>query len=299
MSKGENLNKDIDLKNYEDLSGVSLREMNFGLWLSENRQKFLKIFTVLLILLCVFFFVLSSYNLFIYFMSDDPNAQISAAVPTSPRQLTDDLRIAPLQVFVNGDKADLAVKIANPNDKFMATFKYCFTAAGNDLACGQEFILPAAEKYILALGQSAISSQNGANFSVSDIFWQRINAHQIPDWNAFFTERLNFSIGETAFSAGTKNQLSDKISLNHLSFAIQNQTAYSYYEVPLNILLFSGSELVGVNRYVLENFSAGARREVRMSWAGDLAGVNMTEIVPDLNIMDNQVYWKYQGGATN
>jgi hypothetical protein len=42
MKKDKNYNE-IDLKNYKDSSGVSLREMNFGLWISENRRRFIKL----------------------------------------------------------------------------------------------------------------------------------------------------------------------------------------------------------------------------------------------------------------
>ena len=255
MAKEENLSKDIDLKNYDDSTDVSLQEMNFGLWLAEHRHKFLKILTGSLIVLCIFFFIYSSYNIIIYFISGDMNAQsVSGQVPTSPRQLTTDLEISPLQIFSGNDHYDLAVKLKNPNDKFMASFKYCFTMSGNDLACGDGFILPSEEKYVLALGQDLDGSQSEASFKISNLFWQRINAHQIPDWNSFALSRLNFSVSGTSFSSGITNSLSEKMNLNNVGFSLKNQTPYSYYEVPVNILLYSGEELVGVNRHILQNF---------------------------------------------
>ena len=296
MSKKENLDRDIDLKNYDDPSGVSLREMNFGLWLSEHRKIFLKSITIFLIILCAFFFIYSSYNLVVYFLSGDPNAgSDTSAVPTSPRQLTADLQISPLAVFSGDESSDLAVKLQNPNSKFMGSFKYCFTLAGNNLSCGNGFIMPGEDKYILALGQNLPGSQSEAEFKLTDIFWRRIDAHQIPDWNSFASDHLNFPVSAINFSSGSSNNLSEKISLNNLSFSIQNQTPYSYYEVPVNILLFNGEELVGVNRYVLENFLAGERRDIKISWPGSLSAVNRTEIKPDLDILDDQIYLKYQG----
>jgi len=298
MAKEENLNKDIDLKNYDDQTGISLREMNFGLWLSENRHKFLKIVTGALIALCAFFFIYSSYNLIIYFISGDLNSQlISGDVPTSPRQLTEDLSVAPLQIFSSGDRYDLVEKISNPNGKFMANFKYCFTLAGSDLFCEEGFVLPSEEKYILALGRELGGSQSEVSFRIFDLFWRRIDAHQIPDWNSFSLGRLNFLISGIHFSAGITNSLSEKINLNNLEFTIKNQTPYGYYEVPLNILLFSGQDLVGVHRYLLQNFLAGAERTVEIGWPGNLSTVDRTVVMPDLNIMDDSVYLKYQGEA--
>lgn len=296
MAKEENLNKGIDLKNYDDSTDVSLREMNFGLWLAEHRHKFLKILTGALIALCLFFFIYSSYNIIIYFISGDSSDQLAVGeVPTSPRQLTTDLVIAPLNIFSSGERYDLANRLENPNDKFMANFKYCFTFAGNDLVCGEDFILPNEKKYVLALGRELNGSQSEASFRIFDLFWRRIDAHQIPDWNTFVSSHLNFPVSAVSFSSGITNTLSEKINLNNLAFSLKNQTPYGYYEVPLNILLFSGEELVGVNRYLLQNFSAGDDRPIKISWPGSLSAVNRTEIMPDINIMDDQVYLKYQG----
>jgi hypothetical protein len=48
---------DEDLKKFKDLSGISLREMKIGLWLSENRQLLTRLLTIFLILLSAFFFI--------------------------------------------------------------------------------------------------------------------------------------------------------------------------------------------------------------------------------------------------
>jgi len=80
-----------------------------------------------------------------------------------------------------------------------------------------------------------------------------------------------------------------------LEFKITNQTAYAYYEAPLQILLYSGSELVGVQTYSVNNFLAGEKRNVNLSWPGGLQTVSRTEVKPNINILDDDVYLKYQG----
>lgn len=296
MSKNENLDKDIDLKQYRDQNGVSLREMNFGLWLAEHHRQLIKIVIVFLVAISAFFFIYSSYNYIIYFLSGDSNNQIvNDNLLSSPRKITSDLEIAPLRIFKSNARYDLAVKITNPNDKFMATFNYCFRQADKDIICGDGFILPSEEKYILGLGQDLVGSQNEAAFTITDIFWRRIDSRRIPMWDDFAESRLNFAVFNLNFSSTESSGLSEKIGLNTLEFTIKNQTAYSYYEAPLNITLFSGSELVGVNRYLLNNFLAGDERQIRISWPGNLRAVNRTEVKPDINIMDDGAYLKYQG----
>lgn len=303
MSKKENSyiqDKDIDLKKYNDNSGVSLERMDFGLWLAEHRRRIIKIIIILLILLSAFFFIYSSYNYIVYFITGDPNSQLANNnLALTPRKVTDDLQIAPLQAFDNDGHSDLVVSIANPNDKFMATFFYCFKQADVDISCKSGFILPGEKKYITDLAQQFSGSRSELSFVVSDVFWRRIDAHQIPDWVDFYNKRLDFAISDISFASAATSGLSDKVNLNSFEFNVKNQTAYGYYEAPLNIYLYSGSELVAVNRHILLNFLPGETRSVKLSWPGRYGNVNRTEVVPDINIMDDNVYLKYQGTSGN
>lgn len=300
MPKDKKLDQDIDLKKYDNPSGVSLREMNFGLWLSENRQKFLKILTIFLIVLSAFFFIFSSYNYIMYFLSSDPSVQYSDNnLPASPRQVTSDIEASPVQVLASADRYDLAAKLKNPNEKFTANFQYCFVRADQNLICGSSFLLPGDEKYILALGQDLSSGSEGITLVISSVFWQRIDAHKIPSWTDFSALRLSLPVSNLNFASGDNSGLSDKLSLSRLEFSIKNNTSYGYYEAPLNILLFSGSELVGVNRYLVKNFVPGDSREVKISWAANLSAVDRTEVKPDINIIDDSVYLKYRGEDAN
>ena len=303
MSKKENLdgrNKDIDLKNYNDKAGVGLKRMNFGLWVAEHRRRMIKIFIIFLILLSAFFFIYSSYYFVVYLTSGDPNAQLlNDNLSFSARQAPGVLEISPLQIFSGDGQADLAIQITNPNEKFLANFSYCFKLGDKDVACGQDFILPAEKKHILALASEFSGSRSEVSFSISDIFWRRIDAHQIPSWTDFYSQRLDFAISDLNFTTAALSGLSDKVNLNTLDFSVKNQTAYSYYEAPLNIFLYSGSDLIAVNRYRLQSFLSGETRAVKISWPGRFDAVNRTEVAPDINIMDNNVYLKYQGTSAN
>lgn len=303
MSKEENLNsqnKDIDLKNYSNESGVSLKRMNFGLWIAEHRRRIIKTVIISLILLSAFFFIYSSYSYIVYFISGDPNAElINNNLSFAARQVTSDLQTAPPQVFDNDGHSDLAIQVTNPNSKFMANFSYCFKQGDQDIACGRSFILPSENKNILALARDFSGSRSELSFHISDIFWRRIDAHQIPDWAVFFSQRLDFAFSDMKFASAAMSGLSDKVNLSTFDFSIKNQTAYGYYEAPLNIFLYSGSEIVAVNRYILQNFLPGETRSVKISWPGRFNAVNRTEVIPDINIMDDSVYLKYQGTSAN
>ncbi|HBA36907.1 TPA: hypothetical protein DCZ15_03470 [Candidatus Falkowbacteria bacterium] len=296
MSKDKNLDKDIDLKRYRDSGGISLSSLNLGLWLAENRRKLIRTLIVFLIAVSAFFFIYSSYHYIVYFLTDDLSQQLdSNNLLLSPRKVTTDLELGAPLVFSSNGAYDLAVKLKNPNDKFMATFNYCFRQAETDIACAAGFILPGEEKYILALGRELIDSQAGVSLEITDFFWRRINVHNIPDWQKFFAERLGFVVSGLKFTPAPTSGDAAKVALNTLEFSVRNATSYAYYEVPLRIEFYNDQELRGVNRYLLADFLSGEERAVKISWPGDLRGVNRTEIKPDVNIIDETVYLKYQG----
>jgi len=295
MKKNKN-EHEIDLNKYEDLEGLSLKEMNFGLWFSENRAKITKLIIVVLILICAGFFIYSSYNYFVYFLNGSTKVNPDSNVTvSSPRNVVSDIVVSAPQIFKSGESYDLTVLIANANDKFTARFKYCFNINDNAVSCGSDFILPAEEKYILTLGQRIETAAPEVSFKITDIFWQRIDNHKIPDWAVFASNRLNFGLENINLTLAKDTGLAEKGGFDSLEFNIINRTAFGYYDVPLKIAFYRGSELVGVNSFIVKNFLAGEERTIRLNWLGNLSGVTRTEIRPELNLLDDNIYLNYQG----
>jgi len=298
MSKDKN-NNGIDLSKYEDLNGLSVKSMNFGLWLSENRKRITKIVIIFLIALSAFFFIYSSYNYIVYFLNSSAEEKNAASLASSnvvsQRNVASDIIIKTPQIFKSGATYDLAVDISNPNDKFSATFQYCFIVNKIDTGCGDGFILPGEEKYIFSLGQKIEVDTPTISFELRNISWKRIDSHNIPDWASFASNRLNFSLNNIKFTPAGFGTANEKNNLSSLEFNITNLTDYGYYNVPLNIAFYSGSELIGANTFVVNNFLAGEERTVHLNWLSNLSRVDRTEIRPNLNLLNDSIYLKYQG----
>lgn len=295
MKKNKN-EHEIDLNKYEDLEGLSLKEMNFGLWLSENRAKITKLIIIILIFICAGFFIYSSYHYVVYFLNSSSEEGINSNITVSaPRNIVSEIKTSIPQVFKNGEAYDLVTLITNPNNKFIAHFEYCFTVNDAEQGCSSGFVLPAEEKYLFSLGQKIETANPEVNFKITNIFWQRVDSHKIPDWTSFANNRLNFNLKNINLVLAKDVNLSEKAGFDYLEFNISNDTAFGYYEVPLNIAFYSGSELIGVNKYVIKDFLAGEERVARLNWLGNLSGVTRTEIRPELNILDDSIYLKYQG----
>ncbi|MEI6528993.1 MAG: hypothetical protein WCN88_01130 [Candidatus Falkowbacteria bacterium] len=297
MSKDKN-NLEIDLNKYKDLEGLSLKKMNFGLWLSEHRAQIGKFFIIFLIAISAFFFIFTSYNYFVYFRNsslkaDDIASTISNVV--SQRNIASDITYGIPQIFRSGENYDLVVLIKNPNDKFTAHFQYCFATSEKNIKCSSGFIMPLEEKYIFALGQKIQTASPVVSFKITSTSWQRIDTHQIADWSSYFNSHINFAFENINLALADESGLSEKIGLDSLEFTAINRSNFGYYEVPFNISFYSGSELIGVNRYIIKNFLAGESRTVRMSWLGGLSSNIRTEIRPELDLLDDSIYLKYQG----
>lgn len=297
MSKNKNING-IDLRKYKDLDNLSVKKMNFGLWLSENRKYITKIIIIFLIVLSIFFFVYSFYNYLIYFRSIKAEKEHMANFGSNivaQRDAVNDLIVSAPRVFKNNGNYDLVVNVKNPNDKFFAVFQYCFMVNEVEVACDNAHVLPSEEKYILSLGREIEAESPAVIFTIRDISWKRISAHDIPDWNYFYNERVNFGLKDMKFTPVGVNMAVGRNNLSSLDFSITNLTDYGYYSVPFNIALYNGSDLVGVNIFVVNNFLAGETREVSLTWLSNIQRVTRVEVRPNLNILDDSLYLKYQG----
>jgi hypothetical protein len=158
--------------------------------------------------------------------SSDDNNQ-SLVVVSSPKNQVADLIVSSPQTFLNNGSYDFSAFLENPNERFKATFKYCFKIDGVQFLCDNSFIFPSERKILTAFNKEINNLQSNVSLEIENVAWQRIDNREIPNWQQYLNERLNFSLRD--INLNTNNDL------NNLSFEITNNSAYSYYEVPLNI----------------------------------------------------------------
>jgi len=293
MLKDKNFGDEVNLKKYQGEDNVSLRNMNIGLWLSEKRQILTRSLIVFLILISVCLFVFSAYQFFIYFKNGSDQSTLIENNLVSPRNIIKELKIESPQYYKSGDKYDFIVKVTNENEKFSAKFQACFNLSGNNFSCTDSFILPSETKYIFDIGNDVQTDIKTLSFEIKNTAWQRFDVHSIPNWNNFYLSRLNFTFSDILFYNINDTDSSNRGS-NILEFNTLNNSSYSYYDLPLNIALYEGSQLVSVNIYHLQNFLSGEKRNIKINWPGDYRNVRV-EIIPNINILDDSVYLKYQG----
>ncbi|MFA6306217.1 MAG: hypothetical protein WCV70_00390 [Patescibacteria group bacterium] len=315
MDNNQNLNqdeiktKDVEarMKNYVSTEGITTKQLEIGLWYVEHKKQLRMALIGFLILVSAVSWVYTIYGFANYIargMSEDDillkqMVQVNSVGHDYIKQVgAKDLILGPVEIIRSSDKKyDLYTRLKNDNPKWWVEFDYYFTAAGRQTEKNKGYILPDEVKYLAALAEDFPYYPEGAQLVVENISWQRINQHEIADWDAYRTSHLNITSTDLKFIPAYASPLSEKLGLNQLSFKAINQTAYNYWSVGFVILLYAGDRITGINHYIINDFMSEQERYVEISWPGDLGRADRAEIIPEINIMADNIYIKYEGGT--
>jgi hypothetical protein len=302
----EKKEEEIDIKRFKDVSGLTLRKLNFGLWYVKHKLLLRRIFIGFLIVVSAVFWAYSIYGFAYYItrgVTEDEllvrglvrSGQINhnAILSMSPKNL----KFGRTRVFKSfGEKYDFLIRAENPNKRHGAEFEYFFIVGDKETTPKEGFILPGETKYFLSLSNEFSARPINARFKTRNFRWKRIDRHEIPDWDSYKNDRLSIEISGINFIPSNLSGLSEKIDLNQLEFTAVNGSAYNYWNVSYIILFFGGNNIVAVNQFDMEEFMSGEERQVSMRWPGAVGRVSKVEIIPEVNIMRDDVYIEIEGG---
>jgi len=292
MTEDKSPKKDIDIKKYEDPIDLSPKNLELGLWLANHRRQIYKLIVIILATVATGFLLYSGYGYFYYFVfgweQDKILEQDTSGIDLAAyraQNIPIDLLYSQAQIISNNTGSDFVAKIKNSNEKQYASFNYCFTS-GTEEACGSDFILPNEEKNIILINSQIKAASGPAGLEIKNVAWQKLKAGDIPDWNAYKAERLNFSITDPKFSSYGD-------SVNYLEFSVTNNSSYSYFTVPLDITISQNDNIIALNRYVIQGLNSRETKSIRLSWpeAANLKGT--IEVKPNLNIINSNLYKPY------
>jgi len=295
-----------NLKNYVSTEGITTKQLEIGLWYVEHKRQLRMILIGFLIIVGAISWAYTIYG-FAYYLARGMNedqiltkqlVQINSLGHDYVTQIgAKDLIIGSVGVIRSSDKKyDLYTKLQNDNPKWWAEFDYYFTAAGRQSKKTRGYILPEEIKYLAVLAEDFSYYPDDGRLVIENISWHRINQHQIRDWNAYKTGHLNIEATDIKFTSASASPLSEKLGLNQLSFNAFNNTAYSYWSVGFTILLYSRDQIAAINHYALNDFMSEQKRSVEISWPGDFGRADRVEVIPEINIMKDDIYIKYDGG---
>ncbi|OGF28574.1 hypothetical protein A2331_04220 [Candidatus Falkowbacteria bacterium RIFOXYB2_FULL_34_18] len=292
--------KEVNLKRYKDPEGLTVRKMTIGLWFVEHRKMMINTFYGLLVLIGVatwglFFYTFGSYLLF---GIREDQLLLKGIIETNivdhqylVSRGAKELKIDRVQILKIDGKYDFLVQIENPNKEYWAEFDYVFFTKNQEFGRARSFILPGEQKFILSLGQEFDFVPLTAGINIENVSWSRINKHTYPDWQEFRNTHLNFKIEDIVFTSAKETLLTEKINLSDLKFTVHNDTPYNYWNINFVILLKGQSnQIVGVNKYVLENVASEGVYNINVAWPGRIADVKNVFVFPEVDVTRDDIY---------
>jgi len=280
----------------EPITGLTSRELSFGYWWLSHKLFFRKIAIGLLIVIDTTLvgysvFAWGTYAVYGYWkeramladmtVSHIPFKKYREAHAPTP------LATEGLEVFDSGTKAgwkDIVVSVSNQNERWLANLTYQFQDGEEITSETTATLLPGESAYLGILGYAASTTIRDPEFIEKNVAWQRV---PVPDVASYIEGRLDFEIGEVAIvKPGTVKDL----NVYQITFPITNHTSYSYWTVPLSILLYSGDTLVGIEQAQIDSFLAGEKRTIDVRSLTTSRAISRAEVVPRLNVFDEGVY---------
>ncbi len=277
--------------------GPSERQLGLAYWFVTHKILLKKIGIGILIAVSSLFLLYGLYGFADYFFITGPaERQLISQLPKNlvnfdiiHKEAAQSLRVLNTYLIPSGGKYDLAAKIGNPNDKWQAEFEYQFIIDGAPAGIKNGFILPGEEKYIFDLALERPKGAKNVSLTINRVRWQKINPHQIPDYDIWKKVRFNFPVSDISFDGAVR---ADAKVFSQAKFTVKNSSAFDFWLVNFSIVLYRGPVIAGVNVAGIDRFYANAEKDAVAAWYEPIPGITRVEIYPEVNIFDEENYIK-------
>ena len=194
------------------------------------------------------------------------------------------------------DRFDLYASITNPNTDWFARFDYHFESSAGATEVQRGYVLPGREYHIAELSQVSERGRPGrAEMIVEHVEWERVKGVPGGDVADWINTHEDIVVSNVNHGAVTTIGSRDVVQT---SFTLKNQTAYSYWDLDLILLLRVGRTIVGVNRVRLPYLDSGESLDQSISWFWSPSSGATPEIIPQIDFLNPDVYKAQEGRST-
>lgn len=281
---------------------MSERQLGFAYWFVAHKILLKKIALGVFIAFDAVFLLYGIYGFVDYFLITGPKEkQMLAQLPKTlvdfriiHQETARGMEILGTHLVPSSGKYDLVAKLRNPNDKWRASFDYYFLIDGKPTDLKTGFILPKEDKFIFELAYlpaqaGGAQGPKSLSFAISKVRWQKINPHQISNYDSWKKLRFNFSVSDITFNSAVKV---DSRVFSQADFKAKNLSAYDFWQVDFKVVLYRGPVIAGANFVHTEQFRAADSRNLAATWYEPIPGVTKIEVYPEVNIFGDSVYMK-------
>lgn len=195
------------------------------------------------------------------------------------------LEVSSTAVLPLGDKKyNLVAFVDNMNNDWSITeFDYTFIINNKPIEVGKTFLNPGEKRIILKIGYKSQEVVKNLDVQLDNIKWRRFD-DSVPI--------INWRISDIKFypvSRQTVGSDTEEIPA-HVNWSAENLSLYNFWDIGFQIVLFSGSKIVGVQEINSSNFLSLEKRNFEVPWLDDLPRISKTDIYPVLNWLDYDNY---------
>ena len=285
---------DKDFSNVDLPEGFSGSELKASMWWVENKGKVRGIALGAFIVFDAVLLLVGLWGLFDWLagggireerdirrLTSANYLQVGAQAPIREVKFN-----SPIVLALPNSRYDVLVPVENENPGHWLALGYRIVIGGEETPLRYAFVLPGQSKFISELAVERSGSPGSVELKVESRKWNRVDAHMVDDFERFAENRLRFGVGEPTFTPPPPGETTGGVS----RFMLSNDTAFTYLDADLLVLLYRGDALVGVNRVTLDRLGAGEDRNVELFWFQPLPQVTRTDVMVDVNILDPGVY---------
>ncbi len=196
------------------------------------------------------------------------------------------LQINDTKVFQTGENYDFYSAAVNPNLNFVARLKYKYVFEGGETASKVLTIDPGKKIPLTVFGFQSNNYPVGARLVIEDTRWRKINPHSIADIKGYMAARSNFIVEAVSI----EHNLATGAVPPRITFDIENNTAYSYYEGRFVLTLLGGGNVQAIIPLSIKNFRAGERFPLDIRPAFDISGIDDIEVIPLMDVFDSNEF---------
>lgn len=185
---------------------------------------------------------------------------------------------------------DIVVNVTNANSIwYLSSFDYYFLLQGQTTNKKTAFLLPGESKYLMNLAWESSQSFSTAELILENLKWQKQ-----ADYESLKDKILQVTTDDIKFVPSKKLGIEEKVPVSQVQFKTKNDSAYNFFQVDYEIVLFRGSQIVGVTKTFVKNFRAGDEETVKVNFYHALGSVDSVLIVSEVDILNPDVFMGFE-----
>lgn len=278
---------------------IGRRKLSIGLWLVTHRLVLKRLLVVALAATCLTFYGITAWVVYDLSTSQAAYRQMMQTLsadlidyPTlrrlmapQPLQFT-----PPVALPAGGELVDLAVRVTNPNAKYMvgSIVIEFLDGAGQVVGSVTSYVYPGESKHLFHFGVPLPSGS--LQVRLVNVGWSRVQPAEFAQLRA---ERLQLAITDVVHQRAEELGGVSRLVSGRTTFTVTNNSIYGVWDLGLYVLLMNGDQVAAASFTRIRQLAPQGRQEMVVSWPQVLPITTSVSIVPEINVTDPGAFFDY------